>query len=54
MLGLDGPKRDVKNPGGELGKKIEALLMDDKDAIVTILAAMSEETAIDVRAGIDK
>lgn len=42
----DGTKDDVKVPGGDLGKQIQAEFELEKDLVVTIVSAMGEEAAI--------
>jgi len=47
LIGPDGaPKEDVKLPGDEVGKQIEAHFNDGKELLITVVAAMGEEQAI--------
>lgn len=51
LMADDGEtKDDVKNPGGEIGEKLNRLFnVESKDTNVVVLTAMGEEAAIDAK-----
>src|ERR1700733_1006539 len=49
LLNNGNTKDDVKIPEGELGEQIRQMFKDGKEIVVTIIAAMGEESAIGVK-----